>query len=54
MLLLKINVTFYHCSKNMAGKYTVDRATVQYWSHVPKTEIEEKYTNNFCQSVQTQ
>ena len=37
----------------MAWKHTAYVVKeVQYWSHAPKAEIEEKYTNNFYQSVQ--
>ena len=34
--------------------HSISCSSVQYWSHVPKKYIEEKYTNNFCLCVQKQ
>ena len=45
---LKLLATFYLYN----AWHEVPWQQVLCWSHAPKAEIEEKWTNNFCQSVQ--
>ena len=34
--------------------HSMSHESVRSWTHAPKTEMEEKYANNFCHSFQKQ